>query len=327
MKIVIKVISVILVLVILFAACFWVYCRVINKRSFMAGFVDLVLKLQHRSDKFRSADEAEKYIDSMAETNKQPFVIDKVKFGISIREETSRALQAFIYNDQDAPKQTVFYFHGGAYVNQPNNQQLTMSARTAKETGAEVVLMVYPKIPVYTCQEAYDVCIDYYLDYIQKNDCGKIVFMGDSAGGGLALGIAEVLKEAGEKGPEEIILISPWADASMSNPDIDKYLDVDPMLGKDGLAKMGNVWAGDLDVKDPKVSPIYGDLKGLCPVLLTNGTWEVLYPDTLLLKEKLDDAGVECRYIEKDRMIHCYPIIPIPEAKDTLSIIWEVITK
>ena len=327
MKVLFKLISLILILAILAAACFWFYCRIINKRSFMAGVVDLVLKLQHRSDKFRYADEAEKYIESRAEINKEPFVIEKVKFGISLKEESEGALQTFVYNDQEKPKQTVFYFHGGAYVNQPNNQQLTMSARTAKETGAEVVLMVYPKEPVYTCEDAYDACISYYLEYIETHDCGKIVFMGDSAGGGLALGIAEVIKETGEKSPEELILISPWADASMTNPDIDKYLDVDPMLGKDGLAKMGQVWAGDLDIKDPRVSPIYGDLKGLCPVLLTTGTWEVLYPDTLLLKEKLEDAGVECRYIEKDRMIHCYPITPIPEAKDTLSVIWDVITR
>ena len=114
----------------------------------------------------------------------------------------------------------VFYFHGGAFVNQPNNQQLTMAARTAKETGSEVVLMVYPKIPVYDCAYAYDVCIRYYLDYIQKNDCGRIVFMGDSAGGGLALGLAEALRDGKERMPEALVLISPWADLTMSNPDM-----------------------------------------------------------------------------------------------------------
>ena len=67
-----------------------------------------------------------------------------------------------------------------------------MAARTAKETGAEVVLMVYPKAPVYTCSESYDACVKYYLEYIEKNSCGKIVFMGDSAGGGMALGMAEL---------------------------------------------------------------------------------------------------------------------------------------
>ena len=327
MKILIKIICILLALVLLAAACFWFYCRVMNRRSFMAGFVDLVLKLQGRNAKFLYSDEAEEYVKSRAEENKEPVVIEKAKFGISLREEKYGPLQAFIYNDQESPEETVFYFHGGAYVNQPNNQQTTMAARTAKETGCEVVLMVYPKEPVYCCEDAYEACIGYYLEYIEKNDCGKIVFIGDSAGGGLALGLAEVLRDEGKKGPEELILISPWVDVTMSNPDLARYLPSDPMLGIDGLRKMGEIWAGDLDTTDPKVSPIYGELSGLCPVTLTTGTWEVLCPDTDLLYAKLTEAGVECNYLVGERMIHCYPIVPVPEAKEAQAVIWEAITR
>ena len=327
MKTFLKILSIFLSLVLVFAGCFWFYCRCLRHRSFMAGFVDLVLKIQHRSDKFTSKEAAEEYIASKEEENKKDVVIDKARFGISVREEKNGSLQTFIYNGQEEPKATVFYFHGGAYVNQPNNQQLTMAARTAKETGCEVVLMVYPKEPVYTCSDAYEACSSYYLEYIEKKDCGKIVFMGDSAGGGLALGLAECLRDAGEKGPEELILISPWVDVTMSNPDIPKVADLDPMLGTDGLRLMGEVWAGDLDPKDPKVSPIYGNLEGLCDVVLTTGTWEVLYPDTLLLKDKLEKAGVGCTYIEKESMIHCYPICPVPEAKEAQKVIWEAILR
>ncbi|MBO4819225.1 MAG: alpha/beta hydrolase [Firmicutes bacterium] len=327
MKKIVKLICILLALLLIAAACFLFYCRVINHRSFMAGFVDLVLKLQKRSDKFMFTEEAEKYIEQKAEENKEPVVIDKAKFGISIKEEDLDPLQAFIYNDLESPEVTVFYFHGGAYINQPNNQQKTMAARTAKETGAEVVLMVYPKEPVYECKDAYEVCEAYYLEYIEKNECGKIVFMGDSAGGGLALGLAEVLKAERKKGPDELVLISPWVDVTMSNQDMWHYLDLDPMLGIEGLRKMGEVWAGELDMEDPMVSPIYGDLKGLCPVTLTTGTWEVLYPDTLLLKTKLEEAGVKCTYIEGMNMIHCYPITPIPEAKEALELIWDAITR
>ena len=327
MKIFLKILAILLAVIVLAAGCFWFYCRVINHRSFMAGFVDLFLTAQHRSDKFTYVDKSEEYIAQMAESNRQPVVIDSAKFDISLREEKWDKMQAFIYNDQEHPAETVFYFHGGAYINQPNGQQTTMSARTAKETGAEVVLVVYPKEPVYTCEEAYDVCISYYLDYIEKNDCGKIVFMGDSAGGGLALGIAEVLRDEGKTGPEELILISPWADVTMSNPDIEKYLDLDPMLGIDGLRRMGEVWAAELDTKDPKVSPIYGNLSGLGRVTLTTGTWEILYPDSILLAEKLTEAGTDCNLIVGERMIHCYPICPIPEAKAAQELIWEAITR
>ena len=327
MKTAVKTLCAVLAIIVLAAGCFWFYCRVINHRSFMAGFTDLFLTVQHRSDKFTSVDAAEAYIAEKAESNREPVVIEKARFRMSLREEKLDALQAFIYNDQEHPAQTVFYFHGGAYINQPNNQQTTMAARTAKETGAEVVLMVYPKEPVYNCETAYDLCLSYYLDYLDDNDCGKVVFMGDSAGGGLALGLAEVLQQDGNPGPEELILISPWVDLSMSNGELEDCLDLDPMLGIDGLRRMGEVWADGLPVTDARVSPLYGDLSGLCPVTLTTGTWEVLYPDTMLLAQKLGDAGVDCNLIIGERMIHCYPICPIPEAKAAQSAIWTAILR
>lgn len=326
LKAVLKALLVLLAVVLVAAAGFWFKCRVIDGRSFMAGFVDLFLTVQHRSDKFTYVEKADEYIGQMRQTNSEPVVVKKAKFGVSIREESLEALQAFIYNDQEHPAQTVFYFHGGAFVNQPNNQQLTMAARAAKETGSEVVLMVYPKIPVYDCVYAYDVCIRYYLDYIQKNDCGRIVFMGDSAGGGLALGLAEVLRDEKERMPEALVLISPWADLTMSNPDMAESVKKDPMLGIDGLRRMGELWAGSLPADDPKVSPLCGELSGLPPVTLTAGTWEVLYPDLVLLHEKLKDAGNNVGFIVGEKMIHCYPITPIPEARSAQARIWEAIT-
>ena len=327
MKTIKKVLVICLAVLLLAAGGFWFYCRVMNHRSFMAGFTDLFLTVQHRSDKFTYLDSCEAYIAEKAETNKEPVVIEKAKFGISLREERLEPLQAFIYNDQEHPAQTVFYFHGGAYINQPNTQQTTMAARTAKETGSEVVLMVYPKEPVYDCEEAYDRCLAYYRSYLENNDCGKIVFMGDSAGGGLALGLAEALRDQGDTCPEELILISPWVDVTLSNSDIKDYVDLDPMLGIDGLRRMGEVWANGLDMTDPRVSPIYGDLSGLGRVTLTTGTWEVLYPDSLLLAEKLKQAGVDCNLIIGERMIHCYPICPIPEAKAAQEVIWAAILR
>lgn len=327
MKILKRIIALMAVLLLLTAAGFWFYCRVLNHRSFMAGFTDLFLIVQHRRDKFTYLDACEAYIAEKAESNRNPVDIEKAKFGVTIREERMDPLQAFIYNDQEHPKQTVFYFHGGAYINQPNAQQTTMAARTAKETGCEVVLMVYPKEPVYNCETAYEVCTAYYRQYRENNDCGKVIFMGDSAGGGLALGLAEVLRDAGTLCPEELILISPWTDLTMSNRDMAACAELDPMLGIDGLRRMGEVWADGLPVTDPRVSPLYGELSGLGRVTLITGTWEVLYPDSLILAEKLKGAGTDCRLIVGERMIHCYPICPIPEAKPARQIIWEAILR
>ncbi len=328
MKILKKILSLLLVLVLLAAGGFWAYCSFIGRHSFMAGLTDLVLIVQHRSDKFTYIEKAEEYIREKAETNREPVVIEKARFGISLREEREEALQAFIYNDQEHPAQTVFYFHGGAYINQPNAQQTTMAARTAKETGCEVVLVVYPKEPVYNCEDAYRMCTAFLLRYMEENDCGKVVFMGDSAGGGLALGLAENLRDGGGRSvSEELILISPWADLTMANPEMRNYVQSDPMLGIDGLRRMGEVWADNLPLSDPRVSPLYGDLSGLPPVTLTTGTREILYPDSILLAQKLTEAGTECTVLVGEGMIHCFPICPIPEAKEAQALIWNAITR
>ena len=326
-KLVKKLIALILSVLLFAFVGFWVYCNLAEHRSLMSGVTDLVLRIQHRSDKFTYLDACEAYIAEKAETNKEPVVVKDAKFGITVREERLEPLQAFIYNDQEHPAQTVFYFHGGAYINQPNPQQLTMAARTAKETGCEVALMVYPKEPVYDCETAYELCLAYYRSYLEQNDCGKIVFMGDSAGGGLALGLTEALRDEGDTLPEELILISPWVDLTMSNPDMKDYVKHDPMLGIDGLRRMGEVWANGLELTDPKVSPIFGDLSGLPTVTIITGNWEILYPDTMLLAEKLVDAGTDCDVTVGDHMIHCFPICPIPEAKAAQTIIWTVITR
>ncbi|MBQ6153307.1 MAG: alpha/beta hydrolase [Ruminococcus sp.] len=326
-KIVIRILVAFLAVVLLVVGGFEFYCRVINRRSFMAGVVDLSLALEHRKDKFEYLDACNEYIEEKAKTNKEPVVIDNAKYGISLREERHDSLQAFIYNDQEHPAQTVFYFHGGGYINQPNNLQTAFAAQTAKETGCEVVLMVYPKLPVYDCETCYKLCVEYYENYLKANDCGKIIIMGDSAGGGLALGFAEVLRDKGDVCPEELILISPGVDMTLTNSDIQSHVANDPMLGIDGVRRLGEVWANGLSTKDPRVSPIYGDLSGLGRVTLTTGTWEILYPDILLLSKKMEEAGVDCNLIIGERMIHCYPICPIPEANPVREEIWNAIVR
>jgi acetyl esterase/lipase len=113
----------------------------------------------------------------------------------------------------------------------------------------------------------------------------------------------------------------------MTNPEMKDYVQSDPMLGIDGLRRMGEVWADGLSLTDPRVSPLYGDLSGLPPVTLITGTREILYPDSVLLAEKLTEAGTECTIMVGERMIHCWPICPIREAKEAQALIWETIMR
>jgi len=78
---------------------------------------------------------------------------------------------------------------------------------------------------------------------------------------------------------------------------------------------------------DPRVSPIYGDVSGDWKVTLTAGTWEVLYPDIMKHYDRFTESSTECELIVGERMIHCYPIVPVPEAGPAREKIWEAVTR
>jgi acetyl esterase/lipase len=92
--------------------------------------------------------------------------------------------------------------------------------------------------------------------------------MGDSAGGGFALALAQALLEKELPQPGNIILISPWLDITMTNPEIPAFEEKDPMLAVYGLAEIGKVYAGNTDPGHYMLSPINGPVVGLAPITL-----------------------------------------------------------
>ena len=101
----------------------------------------------------------------------------------------------------------------------------------------------------------------------------------------------------------------------MDNPDIAKYLSVEPVLHFDLVKVHGRYWADGLDLHDPRVSPLFGEMKGLPPVTLYTGTRELLYPDLLLLNDALTTAGVLVDLHVGKGLNHEYPLMPIPEGR------------
>ena len=89
----------------------------------------------------------------------------------------------------------------------------------------------------------------------------------------------------------------------------------DPILGEIGLKEIGKSWAGNLDTKDYRVSPIFGDNDGLAKTLIFAGTDEIFYKDIVKYVEKLKKSNVNVKLITGKDQFHIYPLFPIPEAK------------
>jgi len=225
----------------------------------------------------------------------------------------------FINNESD---KIIIYLHGGGYVKESNIFQYSFVNQLFKN-GFDVYFPIYPLAPIYTYKNTYDMLLKLYNNLLDKDN--KIVLIGDSAGGGLALGFTQYLNELNIKLPSKLILISPWVDVSMTNPELEKYEEIDPMLSIYGLIKIGKVWAGDLDVKDYKVSPIYGEFKNLPKTIIYTGTRELLYPDICLLSNKLKDNNVEYELIIGEDMNHIYPLFPTTSGKKAREQILEIL--
>ena len=175
--------------------------------------------------------------------------------------------------------------------------------------------------------EVIGMSFDDYMDVIKDENIKKVIFMGDSSGGGMSLVMAQILRDDYPEviQPSDIVLLSPWLDVSMENEDIPEVDKVDPMLDTSGAKDLGLRWAGDKDVHDPMVSPIYGTFENLGRITMFASTRDVLCPDDVKLSEMLTEQGIEHTFMLKEGLDHPYPLFPTPEAKEAQQMLIDTI--
>jgi len=141
---------------------------------------------------------------------------------------------------------------------------------------------------------------------------------GDSAGGGLALALLQVLREEGmQPSPKKTVLCSPWLDLSLQNKQIPDYEEDDPVLSVEGLKYAAQLYSGGEDLSTPFLSPIFGNMDNLGEILLFVGTHEILFPDCLTLQEKIKKAkGSSLTMVIGQDLMHDWVLFPTKEAKE-----------
>ena len=289
--------------------------RLIYHRSFMATAVDKLLKAMSPADDALNDPKAaaDYFAKKDAENRKRYKIPSSVKFSVPVEEYDADGMQLFDINPGAQSDLIVIYTHGGAYIDAPMLPHFWFTNSIAKDLDAEVLFPIYPKVPCYDWKDCFDKMIPLYEHTAKANPDKRIVLMGDSAGGGLALALAQVIKEMPVKQPDRLVLISPWVDLSMENPEMKPYEPLDPMLGICNLAKVGEKWANGLDIKDPRLSPIYGNMEDLPPVDIFVGTREIFYPEMLRLDAALTKAGTDHTLTVGKELTHVYPLYPAPE--------------
>lgn len=219
----------------------------------------------------------------------------------------------------------ILYFHGGAYVQNFVRQHWTFMAMLVTETNCTITAPDYPLAPRFTYHDAYDMIVPIYEKVLFSAGANNTILMGDSSGGGLALGLAHVLKEKQIQGPVKIILLSPWLDITLSNPDIITIDRTDPFLSVRALQKTGLSFAGNSTPEHFMLSPVNGSIEGLGEISVFVGTRDIMVADSRKLKQRAENSGFAINYREYKDMVHVWMFLNFPEARAAKREIVELI--
>ena len=214
----------------------------------------------------------------------------------------------------------ILYFHGGAYISSLIKEHWSLIEELISKTGATIIVPDYPLTPEACCKETYDFIRSLFTKLITDYPAKHIVLMGDSAGGGLALGFTQQLRDENKKQPDQIIIFSPWLDVTMCNPILERLDKADNLLSIAGLKNAGQKYAANLDLKDFRVSPIYGYLTGMCRISVFTGTRDILNADAQKLKQLMKAQNINFNYFEYPDMFHDWVIITsLKESHDVIK--------
>jgi len=155
-----------------------------------------------------------------------------------------------------------------------------------------------------------------------------VVFAGDSAGGGLALACMLAAREQGLPMPAGALLFSPWTDLTGSGETMRTKAKDDVMFNAEALPEAASFYAKPHELKNPLVSPLFGDLTGLPELFMFASNHEILLADSTRLHEKALKQGVKSTLIQRDKLPHVWPtMLMLPEARRDLKISGEFVTR
>ena len=244
--------------------------------------------------------------------------------------QCERLVPEFAHN----PQYAVLYAHGGGYLCGGLDFARILGAKLAIATGFTTFSFAYRLAPENTYPAALEDATAVWEHIREKYPADHILLAGDSAGGNLALCLAEKLLTEGnaslnsEAAPKGILLFSPWTDMTSTAESYDTYKDLDPILTREYVSGAAKAYiAGKGAPWDPEFSPLFGELKGLPPVYIMAGRNEILLDDSIRLKDKINIAGGTAVLDIEENGWHVYQQMPIPIARRAMKRLSEFVSE
>ncbi|TAE31392.1 MAG: alpha/beta hydrolase [Candidatus Kapaibacterium sp.] len=250
------------------------------------------------------------------------------RYDVSMRRKNApNAMNVWTFSSKNGktPIKAVLYLHGGAYVATFSGIHWQFIAKLVTATNRAVVAPDYPLAPSATVKDVFEQMLPLYREMVESFGAENIAIIGDSAGGGMALALAQVFREEGLPQPAQLVLLSPWLDVSMSNDGLLALDKRDPILDIEGLKAAGEMYAGNLSVRNPRVSPMFGDCQKLAPMTFFIGTRDMFLADCREFYAQCMAQKIPLAYHEAAEMLHDWMLMPIPEAETVLREITSIL--
>lgn len=217
-----------------------------------------------------------------------------------------------------ATDRVLLFFHGGAYAKGPLEASHGALLGHCTALGARALSVDYRLAPEHPYPAALDDARKAYAHLLEAGyDPDRIVAIGSSAGGGLALALVLACRNAGIAQPAAAVLISPWGDLTNSGESVTTREDRDPLLSRPYLDRFAALYAGGEDPMLPTISPVFDDYHGVATAILAQvGSEEVLFDDARRIVERAERAGVSAKLEEYEMGFHGWQNggVGVPEA-------------
>jgi epsilon-lactone hydrolase len=204
----------------------------------------------------------------------------------------------------------LIYFHGGGYCSGSIRSHRRLVSEAGRAAGIRTLAVGYRLAPEHPFPAAFDDALSAWR-FVRRQGiaAAHVAVGGDSAGGGLTAALINRLREAGEEQPACAWLVSPWTDLTMSGSTLSSKDAVDPLIHKPYLEELAGAYLpAAIDRKDPRVSPLYADLRGFPPTLIQIGSDETLLDDSVRFAAAAGNADVAVTLEIWPHMIHAWPM-------------------
>ena len=217
------------------------------------------------------------------------------------------------------PDRVLLYLHGGGFVFGLTPLHLQMGAYLAQNMGIRILMVDYRLAPDHPFPAALDDCVTAFRWLLLQGVLPKdIVVAGDSAGGNLSITMLMELRDSGNPLPPAAACLSPVTDLT-SKHNLRKGFK-DPLLPPKAVKLYSQSYVGHSDACDPLISPVFGDLRGLPPLLVHVGEDEILLDDAIRITRLAKSADINVRLEIYPRMWHVWQLyLGLPQAVQSLG--------